>query len=182
MKQSSTIRASAQDPTPNRNQDPATIRIVPPLRDTLQSWKEIASELNRGVRTVQRWERTLGLPVRRLGNGPRCPVFAFKDELTQWLQAQNNVLEFDRGQKYRGPRSEPGRPKADRGLLHSVNDFFTAVGSTHQNQNCDQCGCPMHFLNANFWVHGTSLRWSMYTPFCPVCDDRLELFRRSRIQ
>ena len=29
------------------------------------SWKEIAAFLGRGVRTVQRWETTLGLPIRR---------------------------------------------------------------------------------------------------------------------
>ena len=33
--------------------------------DRLDSWKEIATFLNRGVRTVQRWEATEGLPVRR---------------------------------------------------------------------------------------------------------------------
>ncbi len=30
----------------------------------LNSWKEIACYLGRGVRTVQRYERDLGLPVR----------------------------------------------------------------------------------------------------------------------
>jgi len=29
----------------------------------LDSWKEIAVFLRRGVRTVQRWEKTEGLPV-----------------------------------------------------------------------------------------------------------------------
>jgi hypothetical protein len=32
----------------------------------LDSWKEIASYLGRGVRTVQRWECEEGLPVHRL--------------------------------------------------------------------------------------------------------------------
>ena len=32
----------------------------------LDSWKEIASYLGRGIRTVQRWEREEGLPVHRL--------------------------------------------------------------------------------------------------------------------
>jgi DNA-binding transcriptional regulator YiaG len=31
----------------------------------LSSWKDIAQYLGKGVRTVQRWERHLGLPVRR---------------------------------------------------------------------------------------------------------------------
>ena len=46
-------------------------------REKLQGWKEIASELGRSVRTVQRWERTLGLPVRR-GKDARAEVFVFK--------------------------------------------------------------------------------------------------------
>jgi predicted DNA-binding transcriptional regulator AlpA len=31
----------------------------------LTSWKDIATYLGKGVRTVQRWESQLGLPVRR---------------------------------------------------------------------------------------------------------------------
>jgi len=45
--------------------------------DALQSWKEIAAYLKRGVRTAQRWERCAGLPVRRPRAGDRSPVFAF---------------------------------------------------------------------------------------------------------
>jgi excisionase family DNA binding protein len=42
----------------------------------LNSWKEIAGYLGRGVRTVQRWEQELHLPVHRMGKGRRSPVFA----------------------------------------------------------------------------------------------------------
>jgi hypothetical protein len=31
--------------------------------DLLNSWKEIAAYLNRGIRTVQRWEAELGMPA-----------------------------------------------------------------------------------------------------------------------
>jgi hypothetical protein len=51
----------------------------------LNSWKEIASYLDRGVRTVQRWERDSQLPVHRLGTGKVGPVFAFPSELDLWL-------------------------------------------------------------------------------------------------
>jgi len=53
--------------------------------DVLNSWKEIASYLDRGVRTVQRWERDSQLPVHRLGTGKVGPVFAFPSELDLWL-------------------------------------------------------------------------------------------------
>jgi len=51
----------------------------------LNGWKEIASHVQRGVRTVQRWERELGFPVRRLGNRARAPVLAASEEVDQWL-------------------------------------------------------------------------------------------------
>jgi phage terminase Nu1 subunit (DNA packaging protein) len=51
----------------------------------LNSWKEIAAYVKRGVRTLQRWERELGLPVRRSRQRRHSPVMAFKSELDQWL-------------------------------------------------------------------------------------------------
>jgi hypothetical protein len=56
--------------------------------DALQSWKEIAAYLKRGVRTAQRWERCAGLPVRRPRPGDRSPVFAFPDEIDQWMHSR----------------------------------------------------------------------------------------------
>ena len=52
----------------------------------LNSWKEIANYLGRGVRTVQRWERDLGLPVHRPKGKDRSAVLAFPEELVNWLQ------------------------------------------------------------------------------------------------
>ena len=52
---------------------------------SLNSWKEIATHLDRGVRTVQRWERDLNLPVHRLGKGKRSPVYALVPELNFWI-------------------------------------------------------------------------------------------------
>jgi hypothetical protein len=52
----------------------------------LQSWEEIAHYLHTGVRSVQRWEITAGLPVRHLRDSGRGPVFAFPDELNAWSQ------------------------------------------------------------------------------------------------
>jgi len=54
--------------------------------EVLQSWKEIASYLNRGVRTVQRWQEN-GLPVRRVGSGPRPPVIAVREEIDRWMRS-----------------------------------------------------------------------------------------------
>jgi hypothetical protein len=56
----------------------------------LTSWKEIARYLNKGVRTVQRWERELGLPVRRPTRRSKGVVFALAEEIDQWLDVQSN--------------------------------------------------------------------------------------------
>jgi len=63
----------------------------------LNSWKEIANYLARGVRTAQRWERNSKLPVHRIGNGPKAPVFAFGNELDAWLewQAMRSVISTE---------------------------------------------------------------------------------------
>lgn len=54
---------------------------------TLTGWKEIAAYFGRGVRTVQRWEKTLGLPVHRMGTGKAETVQASEAELRVWLAA-----------------------------------------------------------------------------------------------
>jgi hypothetical protein len=55
--------------------------------EVLNSWKEIAAYLGRGVRTVQRWEQDLALPVRRPRGKERSAVMALKKDLDLWLQS-----------------------------------------------------------------------------------------------
>lgn len=52
----------------------------------LDSWKEIAAYLNCDERTVQRWEKTRGLPVHRVPGGKRNTLFAYSNELDSWLR------------------------------------------------------------------------------------------------
>ncbi len=52
----------------------------------LTSWKEIANYMGKGVRTVQRWERQLGLPVRRPVNcAQKRIVLARRADLDAWI-------------------------------------------------------------------------------------------------
>ena len=57
-------------------------------KDLLSSWKEIAHYLHRGVRTVQRWETDLGLPVRRPRGKRHSSVIANRAELDAWMAAR----------------------------------------------------------------------------------------------
>src|SRR5215831_8857866 len=63
--------------------------MVPERRPhaVLNTWQDVASHLGVSVRTAQTWEKTLGLPVRRMP-GPRGRIVADPAELDQWrLQA-----------------------------------------------------------------------------------------------
>lgn len=62
---------------PGRSSDP----------QRLNGWKEIAAYVgNVEVRTVQRWEVSRGLPVRRQPGENRSLVFALKHEIDAWQQ------------------------------------------------------------------------------------------------
>jgi hypothetical protein len=80
--------------------------------EVLVGWKEIADYLRKGVRTVQRYERDLGLPVRRPLGHSTSSVLATKTELDLWVtdsplnerfalsrsdaSTSNNILSFRR--------------------------------------------------------------------------------------
>jgi len=63
---------------------------VPETLDRLDSWKEIAAYMKKGVRTVQRWEQQDGLPVHRLGIDRPGQVFAYRSELDSWWRDRSN--------------------------------------------------------------------------------------------
>ncbi|HEX7960282.1 MAG TPA: hypothetical protein VF493_10215 [Terriglobales bacterium] len=87
--------------------------MVPADRTILNSWKEIATYMGRGVRTVQRWERHFHLPVHRPSGQPRSAVLAFSDEVDRWLAATPLT---DAG----GPATKRGLPPRTRELVASV--------------------------------------------------------------
>jgi hypothetical protein len=96
-------------------------RDLPPRPDArdgrLSSWKEIASYLGRGVRTVQRWHSQLLLPVHRVKGRTPSPVFAFKLELDYWMQqcAQRDERLL--------PDGEPQRRKQSAALNTTVDSM-----------------------------------------------------------
>jgi hypothetical protein len=54
-------------------------------REVFSGWKDIANYLGKGVRTVERYERTLKLPIRRPAGKYRGSVIAIKTELDLWV-------------------------------------------------------------------------------------------------
>ncbi len=71
---------------PRSNPPPAIF----PGRRRLDSWKEIASYLNRSEKTVRRWEENEGLPVHRLLHEKRSSVYAYTDELETWWKSRKS--------------------------------------------------------------------------------------------
>lgn len=163
-------------------------------RVTLQGWKEIAAEFDRSVRTVQRWELKLGLPVHKLGGGPGSPVFAFKDELRSWLRVKadegtktkasafsksasyQDQLSFERrraalakGTEKLSSQTTPSEPE----IIKSLNAFFALKGSNSSAPSCNQCNVPTRLLVGHFWLYGTEKTWQVSVPFCPNCDSDL---------
>jgi TolB-like protein/Tfp pilus assembly protein PilF len=61
----------------------------------LDSWKEIAAFLGRAERTVKRWETERGLPVHRVPGGGRSAVFAYSNELADWLKGKSQELDAE---------------------------------------------------------------------------------------
>jgi tetratricopeptide (TPR) repeat protein len=65
----------------------------------LEGWKAIADHLRKTERTVQRWEKNKGLPVRRLrgeGAEEQGRVYAYKSELDAWWNRHTDLsLETD---------------------------------------------------------------------------------------
>src|ERR1700730_12860698 len=80
----------------------------------LDSWKEIAAFFGRDERTVNRWEKDLGLPVHRLP-GTKGRVYAFTYEISAWLAAPKNAgapLGEQNNESSRG-NGQPGAPQPD---------------------------------------------------------------------
>jgi tetratricopeptide (TPR) repeat protein len=63
--------------------------LVPKKR--LDSWKEIAAFFGRDERTVKRWEKERGLPIYRVPGSSRGGVFAYAEELAEWLKAPSHA-------------------------------------------------------------------------------------------
>jgi hypothetical protein len=58
------------------------------VTERLGSWKEVAGYLKRSVATVQRWEKTEGLPVHRHHHNKSGSVYAYRSELEDWRNSR----------------------------------------------------------------------------------------------
>jgi hypothetical protein len=54
----------------------------------LSCWKDVARYLGKGVRTVQRWEHTFDLPVRRASEGGKSAIITTTAEIDKWIETR----------------------------------------------------------------------------------------------
>ena len=100
---------------PHQESSPRSNEPEAGVGDRLESWKEIAAYMGRGVTTVQRWELEEGLPVHRLPHAKKGSVFAFRRELDSWrvtrvqAGAARPLLDRPAGvETLSAPPSQPG--------------------------------------------------------------------------
>ena len=104
-------------------------------RRILNSWKEIASYMGRGVRTIQRYEMQLGFPVHRPAGKQRSAVLAFTDEIDAWLKQTpthwRQIVELDGA-----VRARLEVPLADGGNHHGTTacPLCGGTGRIHDSQ------------------------------------------------
>jgi hypothetical protein len=120
-----------------RLSEPAGCRRVSTV---LSSWKEIASYLGKGVRTVQRWERELRLPVHRPAGARKGVVVAFPGELSKWArQTEEQPASSELAQPFRDDAH-----RANSSTRLAVRETFTSnltrlVHNTERlNESCRQ--------------------------------------------
>jgi TolB-like protein len=90
---------TGERPMPESAMEPRPMLHDLPASDRLDSWKEIAAYLKKDVRTVQRWEKNMGLPVRRLTQGKQGTVFAYRSSLDSWWLGSPSKLTKEEGEK-----------------------------------------------------------------------------------
>jgi hypothetical protein len=71
----------------------------------LRGWKQIANYLHKGVRTVQRYEHSFGLPVRRPSGGLDGVVTATCAEIDRWVMASTVTRQTLAPQPVARPRT-----------------------------------------------------------------------------
>src|SRR5262245_55859682 len=119
--------------------------VKPPV-DRLDSWKEIASYLNRDVTTVQRWEKREAMPVHRHLHDRMGSVYASRSELDAWVLSRNPPAAPENGAYAASPHSlRLARSKLLRSLTNRTFLLLTTA--------------VVLLLGASLWLQKTEYFW-----------------------
>jgi len=92
----------------------------------LNSWKAIGAFFDRDERTVRRWEIERGLPVHRVPGAGRSGVYAYSNELSEWLKTAD--LPPAEAQP-----ETPQTPTPTAAVTHSVPAVSTTKSESQRN-------------------------------------------------
>jgi predicted DNA-binding transcriptional regulator AlpA len=111
----------------------------------LSSWKDIAKYLGKGVRTVQRWERHLGLPVRRpIGAAQKSAVMLYRGDVDAWLATRFSARALEKDGAQRNQSSRSARSTLREGIrtareLRTANQALTEQISASIRLLAERC-------------------------------------------
>jgi TolB-like protein/Flp pilus assembly protein TadD len=86
---------------------------APSNEPRLESWGEIAFYIKRDIRTAQRYEKNVGLPVRRMRIGKTDQVYAYRSELDKWILERQPKPEDDLKEEKHTAGIPPNNKEAD---------------------------------------------------------------------
>jgi predicted DNA-binding transcriptional regulator AlpA len=133
----------------------------------LSSWKDIARYLGKGVRTVQRWERHLGLPVRRpIGASQKSAVVLYRGDVDTWLATRFSARTLQKDGEEGTQSSRSARSTLKEGIrtareLRSANQKLTEQISESIRLLTERCDLLSTQGLPEPWRAGGPVVWEM---------------------
>jgi predicted DNA-binding transcriptional regulator AlpA len=133
----------------------------------LASWKDIARYLGKGVRTVQRWERHLGLPVRRpIGASQKSAVVLYRGDVDAWLATRFSARTLLKGGEEGNQCSRSARSTLKEGIrkareLRNANQKLTEQISASIRLLTERCELLSTQGLQEPWRAGDPVAWGL---------------------
>lgn len=104
------------------------------MSEVLSSWKDVAAHLGKSVRTVQRWESELGLPIHRPNKRQQRIILAYPDELKQWVGAKLTTAKANGEDHHKRLEQNTSRLAAQMLKLQSLSEALQRRTSASLNR------------------------------------------------
>lgn len=101
------------------------------MGEIFSGWKDIAKYMGKGVRTVQRYGRERGLPVRRISGKPNTSVLMTKTELDAWI---NSTFSREAANGKLPPHFEKLKSRTTelRAAIEQLNQSINKLGTVRE--------------------------------------------------
>jgi hypothetical protein len=127
----------------------------------LSCWKDIASYMGSGVRTVQRWEQHAGLPVRRpTSHGQKSQVLLDRRAADAWMASRRLPMI---GESRKGVSASPRIPGRENDIhasrqLHKVHHALAEQVDLCVRLLTTQCGLMLKLSLDEPWCGTAQVR------------------------